>query len=183
MPSLRNSSAFFFIAVSNLAAWNAVLVSITGFQRKFGPDILLDMTWAFFAPSIPILLLSSNFDHRLDSTFGLFRCTSARMLLSQGVITAICVVMPFQPPDNLGYRLLIGSIVLLGVASGVAFGTTYRIVSKFPGYCTVALTVGFAASGPMILVLQASLGMSDSKAAQIALYEFVAATGVIGMAG
>ena len=86
----------------------------------------------YLSPSHPYVS-STTTTCRLDSRFGLFRCTVFRILLSQGLITLICTLLPFQPPDALGYDLLIASLVVLGLASGVAFGTSYRIVSKFPG--------------------------------------------------
>lgn len=44
------------------------------FRTLFGPQILLQLNIAYYLPSIPLLLISGQFDQRLEHRFGTTHC-------------------------------------------------------------------------------------------------------------
>lgn len=61
----------------------------------------------------------------------------------------LCAAFPFYPADE---RVILAAVALLGVCAGVAFGSSYQLVSRFGARESVALTTG--SSIPTELSLQ-----------------------------
>ncbi len=51
----------------------------------------------------------------------------------------ICAAYPFFPAQA---RVILGIVSLLGVLAGIAFGSSYQLVSRFGNDESVALTTG-----------------------------------------
>lgn len=51
--------------------WMLIISQLGYYKILYGPQVLLQMNIAYFLPSIPLLGLSSQFDERLDQTFGM----------------------------------------------------------------------------------------------------------------
>ena len=61
------------------------------------------------------------------------------VLTGLGGSALICAAFPFYPADA---RLILALVALLGVCAGIAFASSYELVSQFGARETVALTTG-----------------------------------------
>ena len=53
----------------------------------------------------------------------------------------ICAAFPFYPAQA---RIILGVVSLLGLLAGIAFGSSYQLVSRFGNDESVALTTGLS---------------------------------------
>jgi len=76
-------------------------------------------------------------------------------------------------------------VLLIGVATGVAFGSSYQIVAAFPPACSHSLSLGFVSSGVLVLILDCVLriGALPSRAQQTAFLGLIGAAPLVGLAG
>ncbi len=125
--------------VAYKTAWTAISSLLTQFSRDFGPQVLLHLNVAYFFPSIPVLLLQSAFQERIEARFGLARSALARLCAGLGGLVLLTAAFPAFC-HSVG--ALLSATVLVGMCYGLAFGTSYQLVSKFPKHNTVALTLG-----------------------------------------
>ncbi len=101
--------------------------------------MLLHLNVAYFFPSIPVLLLQSAFQERIEQRFGLAGSALARFSIGLGALVLLTASFPaFCHSES----WLLAATVLVGMSYGLAFGTSYQLVSKFPKHNTVALTLG-----------------------------------------
>ena len=63
------------------------------------------------------------------------RCCNAGL----GGSAIICAAFPFYPAEA---KVVLGVVSLLGVLAGIAFGSSYQLVSRFGNDESVALTTG-----------------------------------------
>lgn len=56
-----------------------------------------------------------------------------------GGSAVLCAAFPFYPAD---VRIILAVVAMLGVFAGVAFGSSYQLVSRFGARESVALTTG-----------------------------------------
>lgn len=56
-----------------------------------------------------------------------------------GGATLVCATLPFHAQKA---SVLLGAVALLGIFCGVAFGSSYQLVSRFSARESVALTTG-----------------------------------------
>lgn len=125
--------------VAYKTAWTAISSLLSQFSRDFGPQVLLHLNVAYFFPSIPVLLLQSAFQERIEQRFGLAGSALARFFIGLGALVLLTATFPaFCHSES----WLLAATVLVGMSYGLAFGTSYQLVSKFPKHNTVALTLG-----------------------------------------
>jgi hypothetical protein len=125
--------------VAYKTAWTAISSLLSQFSRDFGPQVLLHLNVAYFFPSIPVLLLQSAFQERMERRFGLAGSALARFCSGLGGLVLLTLAFPWFCHSE---AELLSATVLVGVSYGVAFGTSYQLVSRFPKSSTVALTLG-----------------------------------------
>ncbi len=63
--------------------------------RLFGPQILLQLNFAFYIPSIPVLLISGQVEKLLDRRFGKIMSMAIRLISTLACNLAICAAFPF----------------------------------------------------------------------------------------
>ena len=86
----------FFVAV-----WLAVSSELGYYRQLYGPQVLLLLNIAYYAPSIPLLVLSSFFDEALEESLGLARTILVRLVVGLVGYGLICAGFPFMP-EKLG---------------------------------------------------------------------------------
>lgn len=88
---------------------------------------------------------------------------------------------PFHPETR---PWLLSSVTLLGVSSSIALGSCHQLAAQQPSQATVALSLGYVCSGPLLLVVEAAvqLGPECSWYQILALYEIVALLSAAGLA-
>lgn len=174
------SACFFCIAVAYTIGWTAVSSELTYYTSLYGPEILLLLNVAYFVPSVPIMVLQTLTDTAFDRAFGVASATAYRFVIGLGGATLVCATLPFHAQKA---SVLLGAVALLGIFCGVAFGSSYQLVSRFSARESVALTTGFVGSGPVVLLLDAILriGAQPQQWQRVALFEAVAAVIVCGM--
>ncbi|PNW84001.1 hypothetical protein CHLRE_04g212250v5 [Chlamydomonas reinhardtii] len=172
LPSLA-PLCFFLISVSYKLAFTAISSLLSQYSNQYGPDILLQLNVAYFFPSIPVLMLQTAFNDRMDRRLGLPGGALLRFLVGLGGLVALTHNFPQLTANS--EKALLTATVLVGVSYGVAFGTSYQIASKFPSGATVALTTGFVSSGPVVLLMDLLLkdGPFYSEAALAQLFRWV----------
>lgn len=147
---------FFLISVTYTIGWTTISSELAYYKGLFGPSILLQLNLAYFLPSIPILVLQTYLDEHFDRRFGPGKATAFRFSFAIGGILGISLAYPLLPEHR---APILACVALLGVASGILFGSSYQLVSRFPTSNTVALTLGYVASGPLVLLLNFVLGI------------------------
>lgn len=172
---------FFLIAVSFMCAWVLVSSELGYYSRWFGPQILLELSMAFYLPSIPVLVISGQFEKVLDARLGVVQSMALRLLLGLCGCTACAAAFPFLPTTH---SALLWTVAVLGTLSAIAFSTSYQLVQWFRHADIIALGLGAVGTGPLVLAIQLGLGVgSDPTRWQwIAMFEVVAvimAAGVV----
>lgn len=78
---------------------------------------------------------------------------------------------------------LLAAVAALGVVSSIAFGCSFQLAGRCQEGATVALTLGFVSSAPLVLALEAALRLGPCCSARqaAALYEAAAAVAGSGL--
>ncbi|GAX81468.1 hypothetical protein CEUSTIGMA_g8897.t1 [Chlamydomonas eustigma] len=150
MKILATDIVFFLISVSYKLPWTCISSLLSQFSRDYGPEVLLQLNFAYFFPSIPILVLQTIFNERMDQKLGLPLGALVRFVFGLGGLSVIMSFFPILASTHLSLLL---TTVAVGICYGAAFGTSYQLASRFPASSTVALTTGFVSSGPIVLVI------------------------------
>ena len=79
---------------------------------------------------------------------------------------------------------VLSAVAALGIASSIAFGTSYQLVSSHGSSSTVGLTIGYVCSPPLVLLIEAALrlGPRCQWHEMRRLYGLVAAVPAAGLA-
>lgn len=150
---------FFAVAVAYTIGWTACSSELTYFSQLYGPRVLLYMNFAYFAPSVPIMVMQNFYDSAFNASIGIAAATCFRLVIGLGGAAVVMATFPFHTQSM---ALLLTMVSALGIFSGIAFGSSYQLVSRFKQRESVALTTGFVGSGPVILLLEASLHMGST---------------------
>ncbi|KAL4536025.1 hypothetical protein Ndes2526A_g05574 [Nannochloris sp. 'desiccata'] len=136
-------------------------------------SVYFSVARAYYAPSIPLLILSSFFDEDLEAALGTAKTILVRLLVGLVGYGLVCAWFPFMP-QHLWFLLC--SVVALGLFSSIAFSASYQMVARFANKNTIALGLGCSASGPLILILQIALGLESIPTfeQQVALFLIIA---------
>lgn len=120
-------------------AWTALSSMLEDLGSVYGPQVLLYLNIAYFFPSIPVLLLQTVFNEPLVRLCGLPQITLAKFAAGLGGLSVASFMVPHVMHSQ--QELLVMTIVI-GICYGLAFGTSYQIVSRFSAADTIALTTG-----------------------------------------
>ncbi|GAX74520.1 hypothetical protein CEUSTIGMA_g1969.t1 [Chlamydomonas eustigma] len=145
---------FFFISVGYMMTWVLITSELGYYSKRFGPQILLQLNFAFYIPSIPVLLLSGQMEKFLDHRFGKIESMAIRLVSSLAGNLAICASFPFTTKTH---DTLLWTVVMLGIVSAIAFSTSYQLVQWFRHADIIALGIGTVGSGPLVLIIQLGL--------------------------
>eukprot|EP00899_Mesostigma_viride_P028266 jgi/Mesvir1/8624/Mv13047-RA.2 len=150
------------------------------YKKLYSPRILFEFNTCYFLPSIPMLILQVVFDHRMDQRFGVGVAHRFRNTLALGGSTIVLASFPFWPECR---AALLGCGALMGMLSGISFGSSHQLVPFFSARCSVALEIGFVASAPLILATTWFFGVTYKATWQglFALYEVAAALSLVGL--
>ena len=130
----------------------AISSELSTLRAYYGPSILLWLNLAYFAPSIPLLIISTLFDTRLERAFGFGNVLFVRLCTGLFGCAIISLLFPFLPNHN-PYSLL-AAVAVLGVFVSLSFAASYQLVSRAARKNVVALGMGCSASGPVVLLLE-----------------------------
>eukprot|EP00197_Chlamydomonas_leiostraca_P003288 CAMPEP_0202872354 /NCGR_PEP_ID=MMETSP1391-20130828/21020_1 /ASSEMBLY_ACC=CAM_ASM_000867 /TAXON_ID=1034604 /ORGANISM="Chlamydomonas leiostraca, Strain SAG 11-49" /LENGTH=364 /DNA_ID=CAMNT_0049553379 /DNA_START=39 /DNA_END=1129 /DNA_ORIENTATION=+ len=171
---------FFFISVSFMMAWVLITSELGYYSKWFGPQILLELSLAFYFPSIPVLILSGSLEKVLDAKVGPVMSMAGRLVAGLTGCVVCCAAFPFLPTTHSALLWLTATI---GVLSAVAFSTSYQLVQWFRNADVIALGVGGVGTGPLVLLLQQCLAMRPlpRRWQWIAQFEITAAIMAIGL--
>ncbi|KAK9849775.1 hypothetical protein WJX84_003292 [Apatococcus fuscideae] len=176
----RTPVCFFLVSVAYTIGWTAISSMLAFYKQMYGPQILLQLNTVYFLPSIPVLLLQTQCDARINRSLGIATATAGRLFVGLGGSAIICALYPFYA-ESVPYLLWVTAF--LGVFSGIAFGSSYQLVAYFEPVNTVALTTGYVGSGPIVLLLELFLqiGPQPSSGQIVVLFELVAAFTIAGL--
>ncbi|KAK9804063.1 hypothetical protein WJX73_000717 [Symbiochloris irregularis] len=169
------------VSVAYTIAWMAMSSLLGWYKDLYGPQVLLLMNVAYFLPSIPLLVASSLLDAWLEDKFGLPKTVLGRLLVGLGGCAVICASFPFLPRDSIWW--LLGPVTALGLLSSIAFSASYQMVAHFANKNTIALGLGCAGSGVLVLAIELALGLGGDTPKRwqfIALFELSAGCVVLG---
>ncbi|KAK9846537.1 hypothetical protein WJX81_006206 [Elliptochloris bilobata] len=178
---------FFLVAVGYTVCWTAVCSLLALFAEAYGNDILLHLNVANFLPSIPLQLLTVPWHDTpgADAPPGAERWLWARLLVglagcgaSSGVLAALAA-----PPLPASPAVLLAATAVQGACGGVALGASYALAALAASSApTFALTVGYVASGPLVLLLEVAqrLGPQPTAGQVYALFALSAAGTLAG---
>ncbi|KAL0033491.1 hypothetical protein WJX77_011956 [Trebouxia sp. C0004] len=177
--TLYSPACFFLTSIAFTAGWTAISSLIGYYKALYGPHMLLHMNLAYFLPSLSTLMLQSVWDARVDGKYGIAKAATVRLCLGLGGSALVCAIYPFYETSR---TVLLVLVSLLGLCNSVAFSTSYQIVTHFGTSNSVALTTGFVASGPIVVLAEAALRMGPrpSYTQQLLLFQLVAALTVTG---
>lgn len=120
-------------------AWTSISSLLEDLGEVYGPEVLLHLNVAYFFPSIPILVLQTVLNDALIRRFGLPQITLSKFVLGLGGLAVCSYQFPHIMHSEQSVLVL---TVVVGMCYGMAFGTSYQIVSRFSPADTVALTTG-----------------------------------------
>ena len=91
--------------------------------------------------AFPLSRGALNVDQNSDACHSAITKFSPALLCHAGLggSAIICAAYPFFPAQA---RVILGVVSLLGVLAGIAFGSSYQLVSRFGNDESVALTTG-----------------------------------------
>lgn len=172
---------FFFIAVGFMMTWVLVTSELAYYSKWFGPQILLELNFAFYLPSIPVLVISGQVEKFLDSRFGPISSMMIRLNFGLAGSAALCAAFPFITKTHTG---LLCIVAVLGTLSAVAFSTSYQMVQWFRHADIIGLGIGAVGSGPLVLLIQLALDHVKAWPQRwqwIAQFEITAAVVLLGL--
>mmetsp|Transcript_14139 Transcript_14139/g.42675 ORF Transcript_14139/g.42675 Transcript_14139/m.42675 type:complete len:478 (+) Transcript_14139:565-1998(+) len=175
------AACFYAVSMAYTVGWTTCSSELTYYSDLYGPEVLLLMNVCYFAPSVPIMVFQNIYDEAFDKFFGVAVATGLRLVLGLGGAAVVVASFPFHKESMF---VLLLAVSLLGIFSGVAFGSSYQLVSRFGERESVALTTGFVGSGPIVLLLEALLhiGTKPTFGQRVILYFATSAVILAGLA-
>ncbi|KAF5836510.1 hypothetical protein DUNSADRAFT_5841 [Dunaliella salina] len=176
----KSAIRFFLIAVS-FAMPFVLITSLLGYYSLwFGPQILLELTLAFYVPSIPVLIILGQIESPMATWLGPTSSALCRLLVGLLGCTLVAGAFPFLPSTHASLLWLTAA---LGTVSSIAFSTSYQVVQWFRHADIIALGLGGVTSGPLVLVLQLALGVGPlpDRWQWVAMFEATAGISVLGI--
>ena len=89
MHHIRNE--IYPLKIAFIAVWLAVSSELGTLRNTYGPSILLWLNVAYYAPSLPLLLLSSLTDRLLEERYGVARVCLTRLVVGLGGYLLLCL--------------------------------------------------------------------------------------------
>mmetsp|Transcript_15218 Transcript_15218/g.40145 ORF Transcript_15218/g.40145 Transcript_15218/m.40145 type:complete len:706 (+) Transcript_15218:67-2184(+) len=175
----KSAIRFFLIAVS-FAMPFVLITSLLGYYSLwFGPQILLELTLAFYVPSIPVLIILGQIEGPMAAWLGPTSSALCRLLVGLLGCTLVAGAFPFLPSTHASLLWLTAA---LGTVSSIAFSTSYQVVQWFRHADIIALGLGGVTSGPLVLVLQLALGVGPlpERWQWVAMFEVTAGITILG---
>eukprot|EP00195_Chlamydomonas_chlamydogama_P000047 CAMPEP_0202923636 /NCGR_PEP_ID=MMETSP1392-20130828/78554_1 /ASSEMBLY_ACC=CAM_ASM_000868 /TAXON_ID=225041 /ORGANISM="Chlamydomonas chlamydogama, Strain SAG 11-48b" /LENGTH=560 /DNA_ID=CAMNT_0049617329 /DNA_START=341 /DNA_END=2023 /DNA_ORIENTATION=+ len=161
--------------------WVLITSELGYYSKWFGPQILLELNFAFYLPSIPVLIISGQVEKLLDQRFGPISSMMIRLNVGLAGSAAICVAFPFVTTTH---SALLWITAILGTLSAIAFSTSYQLVQWFRHADIIGLGIGGVGSGPLVLVIQLGLGFVGALPQRwqwIAMFEVTAFFVLLGL--
>lgn len=125
--------------------WVMVTAQLGHYSKLYGPQVLLLLNFAFYVPSIPMLVLSANLEPYLERTMGHVPSMMLRINIGLGGCLALCAAFPFVPEHPNRAWVLYTLVAALGVLSSLAFSTTYQVRRR--QQCAAARMLPYRADG------------------------------------
>ena len=160
--------------------WLAIGSQLSYLKGIYGPRVFLHINIAYYAPSIPILLLESVFNQIIESKVGVSTSILARGAVALCGYGALTLSFPFIPESQVYLLMLVSGV---GMFSSLAFSASYQLGARFSSASIVALGMGGSASGPLVLILELlfRIDARPSFAQFIALFSVLTVLTCIGL--
>ncbi|KAG1671541.1 hypothetical protein FOA52_011263 [Chlamydomonas sp. UWO 241] len=172
---------FFVISVGFMMTWILIQSELHYYATWFGPQILLELNFAFYLPSIPVLLISGLVERHLDKKYGPTRSMFLRLTVGLGGTAILAAAFPFIAGTHSGLLIIVAA---LGSLSAIAFSASYQLVQWFRHADIIGLGLGQVGCGPLVLLIQ--LGLEQFNAwphrwQWIAMFEVTAAMVLVAL--
>ncbi|CAF2262567.1 equilibrative nucleotide transporter 8 [Brassica rapa] len=144
----------FLLGAGSLIPWNALITAVDYFGYLY-PDKHVEKTFtvAYMSCSVLVLVLmmtwNTRLSHRLRLNLGF-----SMFIISMMVSPIIDWVWKGEDNENISYLLMVGSVVLCGLADGLVGGSLIGSAGKLPRQYMQAIFAGTASSGILVSVLR-----------------------------
>lgn len=142
----------FLLGAGSLIPWNALITAVDYFGYLY-PDKHVEKTFtvAYMSCSVLVLVLmmtwNTRLSHRLRLNLGF-----SMFIISMMVSPIIDWVWKGEDNENISYLLMVGSVVLCGLADGLVGGSLIGSAGKLPRQYMQAIFAGTASSGKPLLI-------------------------------
>ena len=162
---------FFIFGCATSVAQVALLSMLTYYSSKFGRQTFVGLTCATYLPSLPVVLLQSQFDRFYDGIFSTAVAFKFRVTVSFLVLTVTMCALPLMTLDKEWELLTCAAVV--GIFTGVIFGSFYQLLTFIHAEDqtrnTAFFAFGYQGSGVLVLVLSLAAfhGHQDSPSTEM----------------
>lgn len=141
----------FLLGAGNLIPWNALITAVDYFGYLY-PDKHVEKTFtvAYMSCSVLVLVLTMTWYTRLSYRVRM-NLGFAMFIISMMVSPIIDWVWKGEKSENFSYLLMVGSVVLSGLADGLVGGSLIGLAGKLPRQYMQAIFAGTASSGKLPL--------------------------------
>eukprot|EP00802_Teleaulax_amphioxeia_P016116 Tamp_16226.p1 GENE.Tamp_16226~~Tamp_16226.p1 ORF type:complete len:447 (+),score=61.96 Tamp_16226:115-1455(+) len=149
------AALFFVFGCATSAAQVALLSMLAFYSLRFGPQVFVALNLATYLPSLPIVLLQGRLDSTYDRIFSTAVAFRFRVAVSLLVLAATLCALPLLPLHG-EWELLVCAAVI-GIFTGVVFGSFYQLLTFFRAEeqtsNTAAFAFGYQGVGVVVLLL------------------------------
>lgn len=144
----------FLCAVGLMLPWSAVLASVSVYEQKYGKNVMVFISAAYYLPALPIFLLQAALDRRVDMKYkshNTFRIRNSVALLGNiGVLVAL----------YLSHSVIALSITALfiGFFGSIGYGSFWQLLSLLPHKNNSFFSMGLFSPTFALLGIQAFTG-------------------------
>lgn len=142
----------FLLGAGSLIPWNALITAVDYFGYLY-PDKHVEKTFtvAYMSCSVLVLVLMMTWNTRLSYRVRM-NLGFSMFIISMMISPTIDWVWKGEKGENVSYLLMVGSVVLCGLADGLVGGSLIGLAGKLPREYMQAIFAGTASSGKPLLI-------------------------------
>ncbi|KAL9304791.1 Equilibrative nucleotide transporter 8 [Arabidopsis thaliana] len=144
----------FLLGAGSLIPWNALITAVDYFGYLY-PDKHVEKTFtvAYMSCSVLVLVLIMTWNTRMSYRVRM-NLGFSMFIIAMMISPLIDWVWKGEKGENVSYMLMVGSVVLCGLADGVVGGSLIGSAGKLPRQYMQAIFAGTASSGIIISLLR-----------------------------
>ncbi|KAL9855099.1 Equilibrative nucleotide transporter 8 [Arabidopsis thaliana] len=144
----------FLLGAGSLIPWNALITAVDYFGYLY-PDKHVEKTFtvAYMSCSVLVLVLMMTWNTRMSYRVRM-NLGFSMFIIAMMISPLIDWVWKGEKGENVSYMLMVGSVVLCGLADGVVGGSLIGSAGKLPRQYMQAIFAGTASSGIIISLLR-----------------------------
>jgi len=137
----------FLLGAGSLIPWNALITAVDYFGYLY-PDKHVEKTFtvAYMSCSVLVLVLMMTWNTRMSYRVRM-NLGFSMFIIAMMISPLIDWVWKGEKGENVSYMLMVGSVVLCGLADGVVGGSLIGSAGKLPRQYMQAIFAGTASSG------------------------------------